>query len=534
MTGLQFEQKVGQNSESLRIQTELFMRFKRGKLNPREKINWIQGCLTSPEKNIFCEFSPDKHAVKAKDLAPENASGLSMREVFSLVNAFKKLATNQGNLLNFRDVKENALIKAFKNYDTYAPLEPLVDRSLKSKVCPPSSLLTALGMKMEEFFPEPKFQDLATQLFAKSAECGTDESAVKARFRLSLHLIAHNQCAQAESYLAKMTQDNLDDYSSRVFYWRAQCAQKLGNLALYTRLKERLLRDYPLSYHGLLIRRQTIQSVILPEEMQGPLVRFRTKHSEYLNAYVRAIEMMQAQKANDLAEPLLDRLIASSDEMEPQFRLYLAILISRGRDNIRLFKLLSVVFKDQPELISRSTLELFYPLRRFDIIRRYGSKVDPYLISALIRQESAFNDRARSPAGAIGLMQLMPRTARLLNRSRVTGRELLDAKTNVRLGVKYFYRLLERFNGDAELALAAYNAGPERVDQWRRRYEVADRMLFIDLIPYKETRDYVASIARNYFWYLSLYSKEALEAVKHVPKPDLNKKRMVTFSVFSS
>jgi soluble lytic murein transglycosylase-like protein len=71
--------------------------------------------------------------------------------------------------------------------------------------------------------------------------------------------------------------------------------------------------------------------------------------------------------------------------------------------------------------------------------------------------------------------------------------------------VRFFSRLVERYDGNVEFALAAYNAGPERVDVWRMRYPVENRLLFLDLIPFKETREYVASIARNYYWYQRLY-----------------------------
>jgi hypothetical protein len=87
----------------------------------------------------------------------------------------------------------------------------------------------------------------------------------------------------------------------------------------------------------------------------------------------------------------------------------------------------------------------------------------------------------------------------------ISTHEILDPKNNVRLGTLYFRSLLEQYDGDAELALAAYNAGPDKVDAWLKRYPVENRMLFFDLIPFKETRDYVALIARNYFWYMSLY-----------------------------
>lgn len=80
----------------------------------------------------------------------------------------------------------------------------------------------------------------------------------------------------------------------------------------------------------------------------------------------------------------------------------------------------------------------------------------------------------------------------------------------MRLGVRFFSHLLDRYSGDVELALAAYNAGPDRVDEWMRRYPfVENPMLFVDLIPFKETREYVASIARNYYWYLKLYEQQS-------------------------
>ena len=132
------------------------------------------------------------------------------------------------------------------------------------------------------------------------------------------------------------------------------------------------------------------------------------------------------------------------------------------------------------------------------------SGVNPYIVMALIRQESAFNEKARSPAGAMGLMQLLPKTARLFNRGKWRT-NLYDPASNVKIGSRYFAFLLRLYHGDTELALAAYNAGPKHVDSWLKRYTVTDRALFLDLIPFRETREYVASIARNYIWYMTLY-----------------------------
>jgi soluble lytic murein transglycosylase len=150
-------------------------------------------------------------------------------------------------------------------------------------------------------------------------------------------------------------------------------------------------------------------------------------------------------------------------------------------------------------------------MKNLPLIRKYSGETDPFFVAALIRQESGFNPWAKSRVGAMGLMQLMPATARRIERT--SKKSLLIPETNIRIGTKYIGRLVNRYYRDAELALAAYNAGAERVDDWTRRYPTTDRMLFLDLIPYKETRDYVALIGRNFYWYHTLYSDAPISQI---------------------
>ena len=136
------------------------------------------------------------------------------------------------------------------------------------------------------------------------------------------------------------------------------------------------------------------------------------------------------------------------------------------------------------------------------VIRRHSSQhqLHPALIRAVIKAESDFDPQAVSRAGAIGLMQLMPQTA-----VRLDVRDMYDPDDNVGGGTKYLRQLLDRFHGNLPLALAAYNAGEDRVDDWRKNGNFADVEEFVESIPFTETREYVQAIMRNANVYRQLY-----------------------------
>ncbi len=153
---------------------------------------------------------------------------------------------------------------------------------------------------------------------------------------------------------------------------------------------------------------------------------------------------------------------------------------------------------------------LFFPRAYEEVITAYSRKqeVDPNLVLALVREESFFRSDVRSPANALGLMQLLHGTARqVANGSglKLKAKDLYNPEVNVRLGLAYLKTMLDRYDGRLYLALAAYNAGPHRVDQWRQDFPLADEEEFIEMIPFSETRTYVKNILRNYFFYRYYY-----------------------------
>jgi soluble lytic murein transglycosylase len=134
----------------------------------------------------------------------------------------------------------------------------------------------------------------------------------------------------------------------------------------------------------------------------------------------------------------------------------------------------------------------------------------PGLILSVMRQESEFLPSALSPAHAVGLMQLLPDTARVTEGDpKIDETALMDPATSIRIGAKYLRGLLDRFHGSAPLAVAAYNAGPEAVERWIARAQGETLDIFIEQIPYAETRSYVISVMSNFGAYGLIRGGEA-------------------------
>jgi soluble lytic murein transglycosylase len=145
-----------------------------------------------------------------------------------------------------------------------------------------------------------------------------------------------------------------------------------------------------------------------------------------------------------------------------------------------------------------------------DISKNLG--VSPYFVQGLIRQESLFNAKVQSRAGAIGLMQIMPKTGRSLHaNSNMTEPFktdiLFDPGTNIQLGIQYIHQLKNRFKKNKTHVLISYNAGPHNLKKWLTRFKhINDPDVFIESIPYPETRKYVKKVLRNYGIYKTLYT----------------------------
>ncbi len=165
---------------------------------------------------------------------------------------------------------------------------------------------------------------------------------------------------------------------------------------------------------------------------------------------------------------------------------------------------------DIPDL-PRPYWEALFPRAYWNDLKEYSAQngLDPYLVASLIRQESEFNAAAVSHANAIGLMQLLPKTgkkvAHQIKLRSYSAPLLYTPSVNLELGTRYFKELIDQFNGTFEYALAAYNAGTDRVEDWLELGHYRDPQEFVESIPFTETREYVQAILRNASVYRKLY-----------------------------
>ena len=185
------------------------------------------------------------------------------------------------------------------------------------------------------------------------------------------------------------------------------------------------------------------------------------------------------------------------------------------------YRSLNLVLRNYERYLDGATREmpedfwlLAYPQGYWDSIVTYARKYgqDPYFVAAIVREESQFHAEALSPAGARGVMQVMPATgawiAQTISMKGFNQTMLFDSDTAINLGTWYISHLMKRFKGDPLFVAAAYNAGPDAVAAWLSRTgRGTERDEFVEAIPFSETRGYVKKVLRNYAEYKRIYGK---------------------------
>ena len=156
-------------------------------------------------------------------------------------------------------------------------------------------------------------------------------------------------------------------------------------------------------------------------------------------------------------------------------------------------------------------MKKLYPLKYSEYVEKYAEEynMDKYMVYAIIKAESNFDENAKSSSDAIGLMQIMETTAIETARKmdlEVTEEDLFKPDLNINIGLKYFTYLLNQYDNNYPLAIIAYNAGMGNVDSWIKEETIKEDGTDIENVPFKETNNYVRKILRDYEIYKRLYN----------------------------
>lgn len=292
-------------------------------------------------------------------------------------------------------------------------------------------------------------------------------------------------------------------------YWAARANLKLRRPSEMSRWLA-LSAQHPRTFYGLLALRALGLQPRFEFQARG-LSREQLAQLESEPASARALALIQIGERRRAEVELR----GMKDWADPVTTRALLALAERAQMPELAFKLGNRLALDEhPDAVEGALDVALYPIPPWR--PQSGFKVDRALVYALIRQESGFNPHAKSPDGARGLMQLMPRTASYMARDRSyrrsKKRELFDPETNLELGQRYIAYLLKHrtVHGDLFRLTAAYNGGPGNLNKWQRKMDYGDDpLLFIESLPSKETRLFIERVLTNLWIYRMRLGQDA-------------------------
>lgn len=363
-------------------------------------------------------------------------------------------------------------------------------------------------------------KEKALEVYRMCSEFSPPDKKLESHFFLIWPSIFTNNFPEAVRIIKQSNMiENFDSYPSNMKFWIAYSLQKNNDLILAKSFYERLVGENLFDYYSILSMKSLKSLGHMPESKS-----FFGKHSiknlelkslqkQFTSKIIRAFLWLDSGREDfykmeidgllntDFKYAVTDPSLIEKENFKSWVILNLLALLNQKKYYLNTFKLAFDSIDKNYLNFSLPAIKTLFPMEYFSKIKEIESGVDPIIILSLIRQESAFNPRARSIAGAKGLMQIMPQTALTLN-SRIKKNQLDDPDINLTLGILYLEKLLNKYDGDLIQTLSAYNAGERKLGIWMKDYFLnQDPVVMVESIPYEETRNYVKLIYRNIFFY---------------------------------
>ncbi len=342
-------------------------------------------------------------------------------------------------------------------------------------------------------------------------------------FKLGWILFKEGNYKESRTYFSYIIEEGQEIKNClKAAYWHSRSFEEEGNIAEALRGYGEINRKYRWNYYGMRSgeRIEKIKTgkteISEPYELKKILFSLNDDNSKD-SGNIDLKSVMELEKLGLYDEALEELEFYHNQNPESvQIAFTRASCYSRRGDY---YKAMRAFTKTVPFEVVEATLQhlgraakFVYPLDYFSLIDERCRKkaLDPMLVAGLINQESYFVSNAKSGAGAIGLMQIMPGTGKMIARKlkdrKFKVENLFNIETNLTYGIYYFSGLMEEFDGKAEYALAGYNAGPGRARRWAIASS-GDVDIFVEDIPFDETRDYVKKVTAKYRIYTELYGK---------------------------
>ncbi len=369
------------------------------------------------------------------------------------------------------------------------------------------------------------YQQLATQ-FPKS------EHAADATWDIAWTASQTGDTATARRWGERaLTTLSADKYATpRLGFWAGRWADSVGDTQAAQTLYRTVLQRFPASYYGW---RSAVHLGLDAREgsyniRENPPVVVRLDRQAPASLPGGSPAVKELYRLGLAQEALTQLQLENYQQQDRSVVLRATEAVIRqqlGQSLIALKQLGALAFEDSQPMKTlhkeRSFWEATYPTPYWNDLITWSTqnKVNPLLALSLMRQESAFEPAIKSSSGALGLMQLMPATAQDVARKlNLSDYSLTNPSDNMRLGTWYLAHTHDRWQDSSLLAVASYNAGPGNVSKWMKILPINDPELFVELIPFKETKGYVKSVFSNYWNYLRLYSTEFQQQVAPLSK----------------
>jgi soluble lytic murein transglycosylase len=365
---------------------------------------------------------------------------------------------------------------------------------------------------------------------------GSGEWVSKARWEKGWWAYRRGGDAEAIREWESLSQTPGSGYAAQALYWEGKGYERMGIREKSGDAFRRLCDRHAHSYYCLVTGLVPVEAPSQEEDNEtatddaASLTPGLLHHPRYPKVEALIQVGMEREAARET------RALWKTATKDRANRLSVATLMSRTGDYPHAIGLLQGLFGEELERLPDGSPygNMVFPMGYGPLIAAHAQadQVDPYLVAALIREESWFNPRAVSPVGAMGLMQVMPETARVLKKGLRRSPDempfpgddpsvaLFDPERNIALGVRFLADMLTRFHGEIPLAVAAYNAGPGAVERWRGERPSDPMVVFIESIPYAETRRYVKRVLRNYAEYRRRYVLTGVSEKKYSADKD--------------